>query len=81
MTKFQKIHLLKFDRKENLLYTFLYKRYYFISHLPVNVEHNSRSLLQYITMWRGHSYRFLTNDKNEFSEEIPLEPSWERKVF
>lgn len=42
MTKFQEIHLLKFDRKETLLYTFLYKRYYFVSHLPVSLEQNGK---------------------------------------
>lgn len=54
MTKFQEIHLLKFGRRENLLYTYLYKRYYFVFHLPVNLEQKSRRLLQYKVMWRGH---------------------------
>lgn len=81
MTKFQEIHLLKFDRKKPFLYTFLYKRYYFISHLPINLKQSCRRLLQYIVVWRGHSYRFLANGKSKFSKEIPLEPSWERKVL
>lgn len=79
MTKFQEIHLLKCDGKEILLYTFLYKRYYFVSHLTVNLEQNSRRVLQYTVMLRGHSSRFLVNDKSEFSEEILLEPSWQGK--
>lgn len=60
MTKFPEVHLLEFDRKQIfLLYVFLYKRYYFLSHLPVNLEQNVRRLLQYIVMLRGHSSRFL----------------------